>query len=62
MMPNKRPLAVLAIAALMAGPASAADSLLNIYQRALQNDPTIREAEAQYLALSEAKPQARAAL
>jgi outer membrane protein len=61
-MPNIRPLAFLAIAALLAGPASAADSLLDVYQRALQNDPTIREAEAQYLALAEAKPQARSAL
>jgi outer membrane protein len=59
---SKRPLAILAVAAAMAGPASAADSLLDIYQRALQNDPTIREAEAQYLALAEVKPQARAAL
>src|SRR6185503_3367490 len=41
---------------------SAADSLLEIYQRALQNDPTIREAEATYLAQAEAKPQARASL
>jgi outer membrane protein len=62
MMPNTRTLATLAFAALLAGPASAADSLLDIYQRALQNDPTIREAEAQYLATSEVKPQARAAL
>jgi outer membrane protein len=62
MMPNTRTHAILALAALLAGPASAADSLLDIYQRALQNDPTIREAEAQYLANSEAKPQARAAL
>ncbi len=61
-MPNLRPLAILAIAALLAGPASAVDSLLDVYQRALQNDPTIREAEAQYLALAEVKPQARAAL
>ena len=61
-MPNIRPLAILTIAILLAGPASAADSLLEIYQRALQNDPTIRKAEATYLALAEVKPQARAAL
>src|SRR5881394_1816466 len=61
-MPNIRPLAMLAIAASLAGPASAADSLLDVYQRALQNDPTIREAEATYLAAAEAMPQARAAL
>jgi outer membrane protein len=61
-MPNIRPLAILAITTLLAGPAFAADSLLDVYQRALQNDPAIREAEAQYLALAEVKPQARAAL
>src|SRR5258706_7662465 len=61
-MPNIRPFAILAIAALLAGPASAADNLLDVYQRALRNDPTIREAEAQYLALAEVKPQARAVL
>ena len=61
-MSNIRPLAILAIAALLAGPATAADSLLEIYQRALKNDPTIRGAEATYLAQAEAKPQARAAL
>ncbi|HVY64038.1 MAG TPA: TolC family outer membrane protein [Gammaproteobacteria bacterium] len=61
-MPNTRPLVALAIVALLAGPASAAESLLEIYQRALQNDPTIREAEAQYRAQAEAKPQARASL
>src|SRR5512143_3061204 len=61
-MPNTRPLAMLAIAALLAGPASAAESLLDVYQRALQNDPTIREAEATYRAQAEARPQARAAL
>jgi outer membrane protein len=61
-MPIIRPLAILAIAALLSGTASATDSLLDVYQRALQNDPAIREAEAQYLALAEVKPQARAAL
>ncbi|MFL2545792.1 MAG: TolC family outer membrane protein [Candidatus Rariloculaceae bacterium] len=37
----------------------AQEDLLNVYQRALQNDPVIREAEAIYLATLEAKPQAR---
>ena len=41
--------------------ASAAD-LLAVYQRALQNDPQLREAEAIRLAALEAKPQALAAL
>jgi outer membrane protein len=36
------------------------ESLMDIYQRALQNDPTIRAAEASYQASAEAKPQARA--
>jgi outer membrane protein len=37
-------------------------SLLDIYQRALQNDPSIREAEATYLATAEVRPQARSTL
>jgi outer membrane protein len=43
------------------GPAPAAD-LLAVYQRALQNDPQLREAEDTRLAALEAKPQALAAL
>jgi outer membrane protein len=48
-------------------PANAAKSpdavdLLQVYQRALQNDPVIREAEANRLATLENKPQARAQL
>jgi outer membrane protein len=42
-------------------PVHAAD-LLAVYQRALQNDPQLREAEATRLAALEAKPQALAAL
>jgi outer membrane protein len=42
-------------------PAPAAD-LLAVYQRALQNDPQLREAEATRLATLEAKPQALSAL
>lgn len=41
---------------------SAQEDLLNIYQRALQNDPAIREAEAIFLATSEARPQARSSI
>lgn len=37
-------------------------NLIEVYQRALQNDPVIREAEANRLATLENKPQARAAL
>ncbi len=36
--------------------------LINIYQRALQNDPLVREAEANRLAAREARPQALSAL
>lgn len=35
------------------------ETLMEIYQRALQSDPTIREAEANYQAAAEARPQAR---
>src|ERR1700736_6709719 len=41
--------------------ASAAD-LMAVYQRALQNDPQLREAEANRLAALESKPQALFAL
>jgi len=43
------------------GPAQA-ESLLEIYQQALQSDPQIHEAEARRLAALESKPQARSAL
>ena len=43
------------------GAAHAAD-LIEVYQRALQNDPLIREADANRLASRESKPQALAAL
>src|ERR1700730_6511319 len=46
---------------LCASAAPAAD-LLAVYQRALQNDPQLREAEATRLAALEAKPQALSAL
>jgi len=42
--------------------AAPAADLLAVYQRALQNDPQLREAEANRLAALEAKPQAVAAL
>jgi outer membrane protein len=58
---SKHLLAV-ALGACLAVPAAAQESLIEIYNRALQNDPAIREAEATYLAQAEAKPQARAAL
>lgn len=46
---------------LFVGVLQAAD-LLSVYERALQNDPQIREADANRLASREAKPQALAAL
>ena len=41
---------------------AAAEDLLDIYQRALQSDPLIREAEANRLASEELRPQARGLL
>ncbi len=41
---------------------SAQEDLMNVYQRALQNDPVLREAEAIYLATLETRPQARSSL
>ena len=62
MMPKTRRLPALALGALLTAPASAQESLIDIYMRALQQDPAIREAEATFLATSEVKPQARSAL
>src|SRR6188474_346142 len=55
-------LLAVAIGACLAASASAQESLIDIYNRALQNDPAIREAEATYLSQAEVKPQARASL
>src|ERR1700760_4071439 len=49
------------ILSLFASAPPAAD-LVAVYQRALQNDPQLREAEANRLAALEAKPQALSAL
>jgi len=54
-------LLILIVFCACASPAPAAD-LLAVYQRALQNDPQLREAEATRLAALEAKPQALSAL
>jgi outer membrane protein len=43
-------------------PAALGADLIEVYQRALQNDPIIREADANRLASRESKPQALAAL
>jgi outer membrane protein len=55
-------LSLLALSAVRAAESPDKANLLDIYERALQNDPQIREAEANRLATMEAKPQARAAL
>jgi outer membrane protein len=62
MMSISKQLLALALGACLAAPASAQESLIEVYQRALVNDPAIREAEATYLANAEVKPQARSAL
>lgn len=51
-------LVAVAIAGALAQPANA-EGLIEIYQRALANDPAIREAEAAYLAAAQARPLAR---
>lgn len=48
--------------ALLLAQAAHADSLLQIYEKALQSDPQVREAEANRLAVIEGKPIARGAL
>jgi outer membrane protein len=55
-------LLALAVGACLTAQVSAQESLIEIYNRALQNDPAIREAEATYLAQAEVKPQARSSL
>lgn len=45
-----------------AGTAMAQEGLMEIYLRALDSDPVLREAEASFLATAEVRPQARAAL
>ncbi|MBM5812447.1 MAG: TolC family outer membrane protein [Gammaproteobacteria bacterium] len=50
------------VASLLSTAPVLATDLATVYQKALQSDPLIREAEANRLAALEAKPQARAAL
>ncbi len=61
---NSKLIRLITVAGLLglAQPGSAQEDLLDVYQRALQNDPVIREAEAIYLATAEARPQARSSL
>jgi outer membrane protein len=58
----RKHLLALALGACLAGPTSAQESLIEVYQRALMNDPAVREAEATYLATAETQPQARSLL
>ena len=53
---------VILIACLAGCATAGAADLIAVYRRALQNDPQLREAEANRLAAIEAKPQAQAAL
>lgn len=57
----RAPLLFAACSLILANASNAAD-LLAVYQQALQNDPQIREADANRLASRESKPQALAAL
>jgi len=50
------------LAALLANHIAQASDLLQVYERAVQNDPLIREAEANRLAARESKPRALSAL
>lgn len=62
-MPNAiRILTLAALWAVAAQPTLAQEGLLEIYQRALQNDPQIRREEALYLATLEIRPMARSAV
>jgi outer membrane protein len=58
----RAPLIVAACSLILASAAAGAADLVTVYQRALQNDPQIREADANRLASRESKPQALSAL
>src|ERR1700723_803993 len=53
---------LLAMSLALGATSAVAADLMAVYQRALQNDPQLREAEATRLAALEAKPQALSAL
>jgi outer membrane protein len=61
-MKRKLGLAAFALTSTLTAPVVAQESLLDIYQRALANDPAIREAEAAFLSAAQAKPQARSTI
>lgn len=58
----RAPLVIAACSLILASASAGAADLITVYQRALQNDPQIREADALRLASRESKPQALAAL
>ena len=58
----RAPLIVATCSLILASASAGAADLVTVYQRALQNDPQIREADANRLASRESKPQALAAL
>lgn len=62
MMRIVKTLTAVVLSTVIAAPAFAQASLLDVYQRALTNDPAVREAEATYLSNTEIKNQARSAL
>ncbi len=55
-------LKLLPLAALLASGLASGDTLLQIYEKAVQSDPLVREAEANRLATQEGKPIARGSL
>lgn len=55
-------LKMLPLAALLASGLASADTLLQIYEKAVRSDPLVREAEANKLATQEGKPIARGSL
>ena len=61
-MSGRTRVSVALLSAVLAGSAAQAADLLEVYQRAVQNDPLIREAEANRLASRESKPRAIGAL
>jgi outer membrane protein len=61
-MSGRTRVSVALLSAVLASSAAQAADLLEVYQRAVQNDPLIREAEANRLASRESKPRALGAL
>ena len=58
----RKALMLLPVAALLASSLASGDTLLQIYEKAVQSDPQIREAEANRLAVRQGKPIARGSL